>query len=186
MPIRTLLPAAAAAFATSVVAAGPTTFDVASDTRDDLGLSQEQFALNYQFGTLDWLDDVDDGLPGSLHISVTSGPSLDPDFDFEITLDYANYDLAFFTGFGAGLHDLDLANLEPAGIIGEAVALDAFGDLLGAGSLTTDGFSIGIETTAQRILDGGESLTIRYRTIPAPAALALFGLAGAVSRRRRG
>ena len=55
----------------------------------------------------------------------------------------------------------------------------------GAYTISTDGSSIHFSALVSEILQGGEFVTIQWNQIPAPGALALLGLAGLASRRRR-
>lgn len=178
-------------FIAASAAAGP--FTVSSWTSRTDGSFVEDYAIQYAWGTTDWIDAADDGVPAFYHIVVSSGPGAVIDgipYAYCVTVDYASYDIGFFVNFsGPGLHTLSLLDIDtgrgPAGI-SAAIAQDANGDSIGQLQIQS-GTSLALDTTAQAILDGGELIRIYFNPVPAPGALFVL-LAGAprcLGRRRR-
>ncbi|MBX3372327.1 MAG: hypothetical protein KF817_00695 [Phycisphaeraceae bacterium] len=172
-------------------AAGP--FTVSSWTSRTDGSYVEDYAIQYTWGTTDWIDALDDGVPAFYHIVVSSGPGAVIDgipYAYCVTIDYASYDIGFFVNFsGPGLHTLSLADIDtgngPAGI-SAAIVRDANGDSIGQTQIL-NGTSLAFDTTAQAILNGGELVRIYFNPVPGPGALIVLlgGAPWCLGRRRR-
>ena len=118
--------------------------------------------------------------------TVTSGLSASPDYDYELTVDYAGFDSSFFGGAGWSFI-IDLTIADPDGDIGSAAVVDAQGNEYAGAIIDLGPDSIFVTVAADAVIAGGDIATIQWSLVPAPGALALFGAAGlvGVSRRRR-
>jgi hypothetical protein len=170
--------------------AEPDVFTVNSFTSSTDGVLQEDFTIAaYTFGTTDFIDAVDNGLPDGFFIEVNSGLSDRPDWTYELSLHYAAYDLAFFlNGSGPGIIEISLLDIKDGGFpIDSVFAKDSTGAPIG--TINTDGSSIFWDATVQEVFDvigpnRDLPITIQWNQVPTPGVLALFGLAGFMARRR--
>ena len=153
--------------------AGPHAFSIRHIVTGDNGVVEDFSIANYEFGSTDWIDDVDDGVPGTFFVEVNSGSSLRPGFSDELTLDYANYDIGFF---GGGPIDVLLEGVPPGKLVGVFVK-DEQGNPFGNWSFTDN--QIQVDYSVTDVLNIKEGVvTIQWSTaIPEPAT----GLWGMVS-----
>ena len=168
------------ALAISAVAmAVPTNFDIRSITISETGFIEDYTLAGYRWGNVDTFGGA------TFFIGVSSGPSMRPGWQYEITFDYTNYDIGFFGP--AGTHALDLTGIKDPGtpdFITDVFVKDLNGNAVG--NWSTDGFNIFFDASVGEILAAGEVITIQFNQIPTPGAAALFGVGGlAMTRRRR-
>ena len=192
MKMRAMTFAATAAVLTIGAAAhaGFADFSINSLTQSTDGVPIEDFTLaNYAFGSTDYIDAVDDGVPATFHIEANSGVSQRVGFDYELSLNYGSYDIGFFLdGSGPGLHQITLSGVSDAGNISDVFVKDISGNSVG--TFSTNGTDIFFEATVEDILavigpTESDAIVIQWAVVPAPGAFALLGMAGLASRRRR-
>jgi hypothetical protein len=175
--------------AVPTVNADPDVFSINSfSTRSDASQTEDFTIDQYVWGTTNFIDSSpNDGVAGFFNIEVNSGDSMRPGFDYELTLDYIDYDIGFFiNASGPGLHSIELTNLKPPGFgdpISNVVAKGLDGQPIGA--IGTDGSSIFFSSTPQEILDRGEFVAIQFSQVPEPATMSLLALGGIALIRRR-
>ena len=177
------------AFATVKVAnADPTSFQINHLVVGTNGAIEDFSIANYVFGSTNWIDAVDDGVPQFFNVEVNSGLSGKPNFDFELTLNYAAYDIGFF---GGGPVTVELLGIKPPGSLSpitDVVVKDPMGNLFG--NFSTDGSNIFANYTVQDVLNINSGIvTIKWTqtVIPEPSTFSLIALSGIalLSRRRR-
>jgi len=176
-PLSTL---AAGAFALGAVSASasavPDIFDVIVTTTG--GFTEVAPFLGHEFGTSDSFAPFP-GFP----INISSGLSDREGWQYQIVIDYREYDIGIF---GSGTSTVELLGIKSPDSpfpITDARAKDAFGNDIGG--IEFDGGNIIWVGGTMDILNSGELVTIQWNQIPAPGAIALLGLAGLTGTRRR-
>lgn len=148
-------------------AANADVFNVETYTENAAGSYSEQWDFpGHEFGTTE-------NSGGLFSITITSGAGVG--WDYQLVVDYTDFDIGFFEA--AGFAEVDLSDL--TGALSVANASANYGNL----SFTAN--SISWDASVADILANGEMVTISWNAIPAPGALAFLGLAGLVSARRR-
>lgn len=157
--------------------AEPDVFDVTVTTTG--GFTEEAFFPQHEFGTSDSVAPFP-GFP----ITITSGLSDREGWEYEILIDYTEYDIGIFGDGTSTVELLGIKSPDSPYPITEAFAKDAQGNAIG--DIGFDGSSITWVGSIADILGGGEMVTIQWnQAVPAPGALALLGVAGLVGTRRR-
>ena len=159
----------------------PTSF-VINHFVDGSNTSQPTIISNYEFGSIDFLDGIDNGEEDSFPIVVTSGPS-SGELDFQVVLNYTDLDIGFF---GVGTVEGSFVG------IGHPITGVSVTDIEGGpfGNSSTDGSTIDFDYTIADVLSINEGpVTISFSTqaVPEPSSTVIIGLASLclASRRRR-
>jgi len=178
--MRSLSTLAAGTLALGVVgasaSAAPDIFDVLVETVSATGFTENINFFDHQFGT-------SVTSPEFFSLTITSGMSDREGWQYQIEIDYTQYDVGFFTTGTSTVDLLGIKSPDSPFPISDARAKDAFGNDIG--SIVFDGGNITWVGVANDILAGGERVTIQWNQIPAPGAIALLGLAGLTAGRRR-
>lgn len=174
--------ATAAGAALCLASAASADFDVTITTTDndpvDPYVEVVSFA-DHAFGSSDTMDAFNDP-DGAFPIHLTTGLSTLPEWEYEMAIDYSDYDIAFFGMAALTNAVIDINNSDYAGVT-DAVVLDVFGNSVGNVNFTDTTMTM---QASGLLLQSGNVATV-YWNVPAPGALALLAVAGVVGSTRR-
>ena len=160
-------------------------------TTMDLQLVQSGFAGDmagptggsYTYGTLGTFD-----LDGVFAWDAVS-PAMHPAFDNSILLDFTNFGYAAYIALGPSISTLDVTNIaEDVQMGSPAVFLLSDLNTNIAQSTSTFGNSFSVGWDVETVINDNPlapSVVVGWNSVPAPGAMALLGLAGLTTTRRR-
>lgn len=174
--------AVAAGAALCMASAANADFDVNITTTDNDPMDPYIEVVSFSDHTFNSSDTMDpfNNPDGAYPIHITSGTSTLAGWDYQMVIDYSDYDIGFFGMAALTNATIDIKNSAYAGVI-DAIVLDTFNNAVGSVSFTDTTMMM----QASGLLLQPTGVATVYWNVPAPGALALLAIAGVVGSTRR-